>query len=250
MDPNNVEVTSKMIFATFDGVPWTERPLSLYPKYVEDDLLHALRNEDKGVNRTLAIVPIALSCHIKCHQSFHQGDFDNLAAFAHPIIFNNSCSSSHELAAGFLAGGARCYIATLWNVGDATAMKAAIAFYDSVLAQGNVLTAFSTMLRSIKNDRYRNIYVLWGLHFSSFARPSTKSDADIVAGLLVGYSLWMKKVAKTNDDELKRNSLPALRFLRLLKLRRRIRPERLIEMLGQFREREEVERSGTSGRGG
>jgi hypothetical protein len=202
--------------------------------------------------RTPVSVPIALSCHIKCYQSFHQGAFDILAAFAHPLIFNNSCSSSHELAAGFLAGGARCYIATLWNIGwnigDSTAMKAALAFYDSVLAQGNVLAAFSTMLRSIRNDRYRNIYVLWGLHFSSVTRPATKSDVNIVAGLLAGYSLWMKKLAKTTDEELKRNTLPAVRFLRS-EIRRRITPERLIEILGQRPEgEEEPERFETSWR--
>lgn len=236
-DPDKVKVESKMIFTTFDGLPWIQRPLALYPKYVGDDLLHALR-DDEGVKRTPVSVPIALSCHIKCYQSFHQGAFENLAAFAHPIIFNNSCSSSHELAAGFLAGGARCYIATLWNVGDATAMNAALAFYDSVLAQGNVLTAFSVMLRSIKNDRYRNIYILWGLHFSSLARPAMKSDANIIRGLLVGFSLWMKKLARTNDEELKRNLLPAVRFLRS-EIRRRITPERLMEMLGPIPEAEE-----------
>jgi len=246
MDPDKVKVESKMIFASFDGLPWIERPLSLYPQYVGDDLLDALRNNDEAVKRTPVNVPIALSCHIKCHHGFHQGAFDNLAAFAHPIIFNNSCSSSHELAAGFLAAGARCYIATLWNVGDKTAMRAALAFYDSVLAQGNILSAFSTMLRSIRNDRYRNIYVLWGLHFSSLTRLSTTSDAVIIAGLLAGYSVWLKKLAKTKDEELKRNSLPAVRFLRS-EIRRRITPERLMEMLADFpEEEEEIERSQAS----
>jgi hypothetical protein len=174
IDPDKVLVERKMIFTTLDGMPWIQRPLSIYPRYVGDDMMQALRDNDESLKRTPVSVPIALSCHIKCFQSFHQGMFDHLAAYAHPIIFNNSCSSSHELAAGFLAGGARCYIATLWNIGDQTAMKAALEFYNSALSDGTVLTAFSAMLRSISKDLYRNIYIFWGLHFTSLARPATK----------------------------------------------------------------------------
>jgi hypothetical protein len=115
-DPDKVRVERKMIFATLDGMPWIQRPLSIYPRYVGDDMMQALRNNDESVKRIHVSVPIALSCHIKCYQSFHQGTFDHLAGYAHPIIFNNSCSSSHELGAGFLAEGARCYIGTLWKV--------------------------------------------------------------------------------------------------------------------------------------
>jgi len=76
------------------------------------------------------------------------------------------------------AGGARCYIATLWNIGNQTATRAALAFYDSALSKGNALTAFSAMLRSINNGLYENIYILWGLHFTSLGHPATKSDAQ------------------------------------------------------------------------
>ncbi len=89
MDPDKVKVERKIIFATFDGLPWLQKPLSLYPRYVGDDLIRALRDDDE-VKRTPVSLPIAMSCHIKCYQSFHQGAFENLAAFVHPIIFNNS----------------------------------------------------------------------------------------------------------------------------------------------------------------
>jgi len=243
IDPDKVKVERKAIFATLDGMPWIQRPLSMYPKYVGSDLMQALRDDDESLKRTPVSVPIALSCHIKCYQSFHQGAFDHLAAHAHPIIFNNSCSSSHELAAGFLAAGARCYIATLWSVGDKTAMKAALAFYDAALAGGNVLAAFSAMLRSINKDLYRHIYILWGLHFTSFPHLSTKSDNQIIAGLLATYSLFAKRLATTKDDEIKRNTLPIVRFL-VSEISRRLTPERLKQFLGDnVSNQEEMERS-------
>ena len=174
--------------------------------------MQASSDDEKEVNRTPVTVLIALSCHIKCYRSFHQGVFDHLAAFAHPIIFNIRVFLSHELVAGFLAAGAKCSSPTLWSVGDKTAMNAALTFHDSAMADRNILTAFSAMLQSIKNDLYRHIYILWGLHFTSFPHPSTKSDDRIIAGLLATYSLLLRKVTATQDDEVRRILCPLFDF--------------------------------------
>jgi hypothetical protein len=112
IDTDNVLVERKAIFSTLDGVPWAQRPLSMYPRYVGDDMMQALRDDDVNLKRTRVDIPISLSCHIECYRSFHQGTFTHLGGYSHPIIFNNSCSSSHQLASQFLASGARCYIAT------------------------------------------------------------------------------------------------------------------------------------------
>jgi hypothetical protein len=237
--PDEIRVEQKIIFAKLDGVPWTQRPLSMFPRYVGEDMMQSIRNEKARVKRTPVDVPIALSCHIKCYRSFHQGMFDQLAAHASPMIFNNSCSSSHELASSFLATGARCYIATLWPVGDSTAQKAALAFYDSLLGGGTVLSAFAATLRSIVNNRYKNIYILWGLHFTSLARPATKSDQQIIAGLATGYDTWIRKFAATNDEEIRRNCFPIVKFLSS-ELKRRIPPERIQQF---FAGAPEIERS-------
>jgi hypothetical protein len=242
-DPDKVLVERKMIFVALDNVAWTDRPLSMYPRYVGDDMMQALRNDDKNLKRMPVADPIALSCHIKCYQSFHQGAFNHLASHAHPVIFNNSCSSSHELAASFLSTGARCYIGTLWNVGNQTAMNAAITFHRSVLDDGSVLRAFSSMLRSVSKDLYRNIYIAWGLHFTSLARPATKSDDNVIAGLAANYFTWMRKLATTKEDEVRKNILPILQFLRS-ELKRRLSAERLQQMLaGMIPEQDEIERS-------
>lgn len=148
-EPGHVRVERKMIFAALDGVPWVNNPLSKYARYVGDDMMEALKKDKDKLKRTPVSIPIALSCHIKCYQGFHQGAFDHLAAITSPIIFNNSCSSSHELAVSFIGAGARVYIGTLWNVGNQTAVDAATAFYAKLLADGNVLDAFGEMLGSI-----------------------------------------------------------------------------------------------------
>jgi hypothetical protein len=238
-EPDKIRVERKIIFAKLDGVSWIQCPLSMFPRYVGDDMMQSLRDENARLKRTPVAVPIALSCHIRCYRSFHQGMFDHLAAYASPIIFNNSCSSSHELASSFLATGARCYIATLWRVGDSTAQQAALAFYDSLLSGGKVLPAFSATLQSIDNNRYKDIYILWGLHFTSLARPATKSDQQIIAGLATGYDMWIRKFATAKDEEVRRNSFPIVKFL-ISELKRRIPPERIRQFLA---DKPEIERS-------
>jgi hypothetical protein len=105
-----------------------------------------------------------------------------------------------------------------------------LAFYDIALADGKILNAFSAMLRAIGKDLYRNIYILWGLHFTSLVRPATKSDDNLIGGLAANYSIWMKKFMTTKDEEIKRNTFPIIRFL-TSEIRRRITPERLKQML-------------------
>jgi hypothetical protein len=243
VDPDNVKCESKMIFVALDGISWADRPLSLCPNYVGDDMMQALR-DDEHVKRTPVSVPIALSCHIQCYQSIHQGMFDFVGAFATPIIFNNSCSSSHELASSILAAGARSYLATLWNVGSKTATQAAITFYKTLLTDGGILKAFSAMLASITNKRYKDIYILWGLHFTTLRWPTKKSEHNIIEGLLHFFAMYRRRLQATQDEQLRRNLIPPLRFLIGALLARL--PKNVLDELRasqQLPEEEEVERS-------
>ena len=71
-EPGKVQLGRKLIYAALDGVPWADRPLSKYAQYVGDDMMEALRKEKGKLKRTPVSIPIALSCHIKCYQSFHK----------------------------------------------------------------------------------------------------------------------------------------------------------------------------------
>lgn len=204
--------------------------------------MQAIRDDDDGLKRTPTRFPIFLSCHIKCHQSFHQGIFDSLAGNTHPIVFNNSCSSSHELAASFLSAGARCYIATLWNVGSKTAKDA--AFYNSSLASTKLLFGFTAMLNSIKNPPYRHVYIFWGFHFTSCVAPSEKSDANVIAGLICNYEMWMHKLTTSADPALRENIRPIVHFI-ATELARRLPPKRLKAVTVAPSPEKELERSGS-----
>lgn len=172
---------------------------------------------------------IALSCHIQCADSIHQGDFHCLAGYGHPFVFNNTCSSSHEIAATIIHAGARAYVGTLWSVGNDTAKRAAKVFYESLLQQGNLLSAFFAMNKAIINKQYENVYIFWGLHLSTLPKVSIKSDAKMFADLIGLYLTWLEKAHTTPDLEVRRNSIPIARFL-ADEIMRRFTPERLKEI--------------------
>ena len=221
-----VQVVRKAIFKSFDGFPWRSKPLEAYSAYVFEDMMKAIRENHHGVLRVRYDSPIALSCHIQCHDSIHQGEFQSLGSFGHPVVFNNSCASSHELEAQFIHAGARAYIGTLWSVGNETATEAALTFYREIVANESILAAFAAMNSSIRNPAYSNVYILWGLHFSSLRKPSNKSDRKIFEALIASHLMWMKKIATTVDPEVRRNSVPIAKFL-LKEIMERLSPERL-----------------------
>jgi hypothetical protein len=212
--PGMVRVSRKIIFKTFDGFPWGSEQLKPLPHYVFEDMLKAFKQEaNGGVRRVRADYPIALSCHIQCSDSIHQGDFESLAGISHPVVFNNSCSSSHELAANFIHAGARCYVATLWGVGNETAQKAAKAFYGAISKEGNLLRAFVQMLKAVSNPRYQNVYIFWGLHLSSYRKPTHKSNLRIQGALANGYLIFKDQESAISDPYVKEHRSNARKFL-------------------------------------
>lgn len=225
-----VRVHRKLIFKSLDGFPWMSPPLKSYPRYVFEDMMVAMRlDRENKVRRVPFKSKIALSCHIQCTDSIHQGDFQCLAGFGRPFVFNNTCSSSHEIAATIIHAGARSYIGTLWSVGNETAKRAAKAFYDNLVQQGNLLSAFFAMNKVIINKQYENIYIFWGLHLSSLPKASVRSDTRILADLIGLYLSWLKKIQTTPDPEVRHNSIPIVRFL-ADEIIRRFTPERLKEI--------------------
>ena len=209
-----VRVETKAIFIALDGLQWRSEPLKTYPKYVFDDMFLALKEDRGRITRQSIHDPIALSCHIQCSDSIHQGFFQHVAAFGRPIIFNNTCSSNYEMAGTFTAAGARCYIGTLWAVGNATATQAATVFYAEVLKHGNIMMAFAGMIKSIGNKQYKDVYIYWGLPFSSMPQLSHKSQDKVSAALVEAGRIWLRKTAAAATPEVKRNCVENLQFLR------------------------------------
>jgi hypothetical protein len=189
----------------------------------------AMRENEDGVIRVPVNYPIAFSCHIRCHDGLHQGAFQTLADLGRPLVFNNTCSSSHELAPIFVSAGARAYLGTLWEVGNTTAAQAAKTFYSKAMKDQNLLTAFHEMVKLPTRSKDANVYILWGLHFSTLRKPAQRSDDAILGALLQSFLMWLHKVTTTGDPAIARNGIPIVAFL-YKQLVLTFGPERLAEL--------------------
>jgi hypothetical protein len=117
------------------------------------------------------------------------------------------------LAPIFVSAGARAYLGTLWNVSNTTAVQAAKAFYRRAITDQNLLAAFYEMTKVPTRGKDDNVYILWGLHFSTLRRPTQRSDDAILGALLHSFLMWLHKVTTTSDPATKRNGIPIVAFL-------------------------------------
>jgi hypothetical protein len=215
-DEEKVAVVRKILFRQFDGFPWMSEELKRLPKYVFDDMAKALNFREASsatVKRSRVDAPIYASCHIECADSIHQGQFHSLACNSSPIIFNNTCSSWYEIAITFIASGTRAYLGTIWRVDNLVAREAARMFYERLLTKGNLLDAFYEMTKGIQPAKYRNIYLYWGLHFSTMKCPMQKPDQEVFNVLVASLIEWQHEYDSAKDQSVKRQSLRVLRFL-------------------------------------
>jgi hypothetical protein len=215
-----VQVHRKAIFRRLDGLPWMSEELEKekIPQYVFHDMWKALYPDQRTKLNPNAKRKkkgqIATSCAIRCSDTIHQGELHILASYSSPFVFNNTCWSWYEVASFFLSCGSRGYIGTLWAIDNEGAIIGARTFYDSVFS-GTVLSAFHRAVRAIDNTQSKNIYVFWGLHFSTIspARNAQESRREVFAELARAFAGWREHIEGTKSKEGKRNATRVLASL-------------------------------------
>lgn len=212
-DPNRVTVHRKMFPRRLDGCAWMSTELS--QKRLAGDVIREMWKaimECEG--RRKKVGKIALSCAVACSDSIHQGQFNSVASHSSPVIFNNSCWSWHEVALSFLDCGARAYIGTLWTIENSAAVAASEAFYRHIF-DGTVLNALGQALKAVEGTRSQNIYILWGLHFSSLpsAGEVRANVANVTKNLVWSVDAWIRKIKTTKSHEIRRNSIRVLQSM-------------------------------------
>jgi len=214
-----VEIHRKAIFRRFDGFKWMSPELDRQkiPQYVYEDLRKILAKKkltSKSIQRERK-GRIPFSCAILCSDSIHQGLFRTLASHSSPFVFNNTCWSWSEVSAFFLAQGARGYIGTLWNIHNDVAITGAQTFYENVFGS-TILDAFHKATQAIKSSSDKDVYILWGLHFSTLSAASNYSQSrqKVFRELVRALFSWMEHARKTRSREVRANSIEIIKALR------------------------------------
>lgn len=211
--PGMVAVHRKVFPRTLDGLRWMSSELEEHglPSHVSLDMWKCML-ESKGARKKKG--RIAMSCAIACADTIHQGQFHALASYSSPIVFNNTCWSWAEVAGFFLACGARGYIGTLWAVENDAAVIAARTFYEN-LFRGTVLSASHKAVKSIDRTPSKDIYIYWGLPFTTLPAPQSLARAKnaVRKELIHAIERWVRKIESTKIPEVRVNSIPILRML-------------------------------------
>ncbi len=238
-----VRVHRKTIFRRFDGFEWMSDELEKQnvPSNVFHDMWQALYRDQRGKMNPNAkrkkTGKIASSCAIRCSDTIHQGELTILASHTSPFIFNNTCWSWNEVAKFFLACGARGYIGTLWNIGNEAAVRGAQVFYENVFAV-TVTEALDRALKAIAGTRSKDIYVYWGLHFTTL--PSATNDAEsrseVFGELLQAVGGWRRQIQTAPSAEVRTNGVRVLKAV-LHELNTNFSPEDLKKLESDLRAR-------------
>jgi hypothetical protein len=210
---NRIRVHRKTIFRKLDGFDWMSEELDKQniASHVYEDMRQALYFAQKEkINADAKRKKkgrIASSCAIRCCDTIHQGELSILASHSSPFIFNNTCWSWYEVAKFLLACGARGYIGTFWAIDNDDAVIAARAFYEKVFS-GTVLRAFSEALKAVSKTSSKDIYIYWGLHFSTLSRAANakESRSQVFAELLQAVGMWQKQLQTARSSEARRNA--------------------------------------------
>jgi hypothetical protein len=191
-----VRVTTKRIIREFDGFNWRTdiKEKRQNKDYVYADMHKAISGLKKPHRTPKNIIPD--SCSIKCIDFIYQALFNTLASTYSPIIFNNTCQSWYEIAQAFISSGARGYLGTLWNVDNSVACKFAESFYES-LFDNTILNAFHKSLEACSNNTNDNVYIYWGLHFSTLP----KGDSLDESRMFIAYEL-LKSIERWKEHKL------------------------------------------------
>ncbi len=198
-------VATKRLPRKFDGLTWGSKEFkgTSFPNYVFSEMFQALG--EKKNQKSSREVNVPGSCHIKCVDSVYQAMFHYLAAMHSPVIFNNTCWSWSDVADSFLGVGARGYIGTLWNIDNSIATKSAEVFYDNIF-ENTVLSSLNKALEIPKITKDENIYIFWGLHFTSI-RAGVSAEASslvVFSKIMDSLEMWKTKLEKTKIPEHKK----------------------------------------------
>jgi hypothetical protein len=202
-------------FRRLNGLEWGSSALADrgLPEYVYVDAVRAMFDGDGAVSREREHKDkVSGGCVIVCHDGYHQAMFRTLAAYGHPIVFNNTCWSSSGITHFFLGSGAVAYIGTLWAVPNELATRAAKCFYENASSMP-LMYALHRVNQEIRTTPDANIYIFWGLHFSTFTTGKSErvSINDVGGHMARQVRMYVRHLQQLLTHEVRDNDARVLR---------------------------------------
>lgn len=129
-----------------------------------------------------------------------------------PIVFNNACSSWHELSKRFMFPGASAYIGTLFPVTEAEAQAVGTSFFQRELGKSLPVALWASQ-NHVYERQDRRPYAMCGLPFSSIQRNTIDSIAFLSQYYPRAIATLSRKANTTAIEELRENFIQQKDFL-------------------------------------
>jgi len=194
-------VQSMYYFKKLDGLTWRSEGLNALG--YSNEFYAALPNiiskafNQKKVTYLGKALSIPSTNAIRCTSGQnYPATFDHLAApQTHAFIFNNTCWSWSGVSDNFLLGGCKGYVGTLRKVQNRDAVRFAIIFYEKVF-ESNILTAFHEASKDFLKKNDLQVYIYWGLHFSTLknTNPVHQNKVAVLESLGESAAAWQNKL--------------------------------------------------------
>jgi hypothetical protein len=104
----------------------------------------------------------------------------------------------------------------LWAINNDDAVLGARTFYSNVFS-GTVLAAFHEAVKAIKGTISKDIYIYWGLHFTTLSpgRSAEESRNEVIVELLRAAGGWRRQIESAGSTEAKRGATRVLKSVLL-----------------------------------
>jgi hypothetical protein len=202
-------------FVSIDGVPWDDtarKKKSDFEHVVKEfvELRTAMPPLKEADKKPIERVRYAMA--LRMYDGNYIPILHSVAGGENPVIINNSCNSWNVMAVGFLFGGARAYLGSLFQISD----REAADFTAAILAHckdANLAEATHRAHLDVYGSGHVS-YVLFGPHFCTIRPPRVHPVRFVIESLKQAADAWSVMTEEHNDEGVRRNAARAARFCR------------------------------------
>lgn len=203
-----LNVMTKQVFHSLDGVPWREKEGRIYVGHAVQDWLSLIQQEDElqpvkkeNVDRVYGSAALKMSDHnyIALPQV--------LAAYGSPVVINSACVSWHELAGIFMYANASAYVGTLVEILPYEAEEVVIRVlgkhFDKYLPH-----ALWSAQREVYGNNVRKPYVMTGIYTQKLHASQINAPDYLAARISQQYRVAKQRLRQgKSGTEFARRSL-------------------------------------------
>jgi hypothetical protein len=192
-----------------------ERKAKEYPHELFTTMYKAIYDHPKDKVKTLQKNKVIVdSSGITCNDFTFHGMIQYLAGDGIPFIFNNTCWSWSKMADSFLTSGCRGYIGTCWRIENKIAVSCATSFYQYSFEMP-ICQALYIASKNSEGTASENVYVFWGLHFSTLKTADSAEDSreNVYQNLEKGKEVWTRKLKENLSENQKSTIMDIIYWL-------------------------------------